>query len=385
MGSAYKNIGVQLLLDGVGDYLPDPSQVKNFAFDDKGNSLCLKCNSSEQTVAYAFKLDDGRFGQLTYMRVYQGSISRGALLINTRTAKRLKVPRLVRMHASEMEDVDSVGSGEICAIFGVDCATGDTFISPTGPGDSSTLSMISMSPMHVPDPVISLAIRPKLKDNSGFSRALAKFQKEDPTFRMHIDPETQEVIISGMGELHLEIYIERMKREYGCEVVTGKPRVAFRETIRERISFDYLHKKQTGGSGQFGRVIGYIEPITTDWNEICSNSQSTDKTNTAEALDASMTAASMNTLLPNEFSNQVVGGTIPPQFIPACEKGFYESCQEGLLIAHPITNLRMVMQEGASHIVDSNEHAFRAATKAAFREGNLVFFLFDQHFLLPHR
>ena len=255
-------------LDGVGDYLPDPSQVKNSAFDEKGALLNLNCNSLEQTVAYAFKLDDGRFGQLTYMRVYQGSISRGSILINTRTAKRLKVPRLVRMHASEMEDVDAVGSGEICAIFGIDCATGDTFVSSTGPGDSDTVSqMISMSPMHVPDPVISLAIRPKTKDNSGFSKALSRFQKEDPTFRMHVDSETQEVIISGMGELHLEIYIERMKREYGCEVITGKPRVAFRETIRQRVAFDYLHKKQTGGNGQFGRVIGYIEPMTTDWTE----------------------------------------------------------------------------------------------------------------------
>lgn len=359
MGSAYKNIGVQLLLDGVSSYLPNPSEVTNMAYDDKDAPITLTCSSSASTVAYAFKLDDGRFGQLTYMRVYQGIISRGTMIINTRTGKRLKVPRLVRMHASEMEDVDSVGVGEICAIFGVDCATGDTFISAME--GKSAIQMISMSPMHVPEPVISLSIRPKSKDNTGFSRALAKFQKEDPTFQMHLNSETQEIIISGMGELHLEIYIERMKREYNCEVITGKPRVAFKETIRKSIPFDYLHKKQTGGNGQFGRVIGYIEPIITDWSTRESDHSDNNLNNEKETI--------MNTLFPNEFRNEVIGGTIPPQFIPACEKGFKESCHEGHLINQPITNVRMVMQEGASHIVDSNDHAFRSATKAAFREG----------------
>lgn len=251
----------------------------------------------------------------------------------------LKVPRLVRMHANEMEDVDEVGAGEICAMFGVECSSGDTF--------TDGIEAVTMSPMHVPDPVISLAIHPTSKDNSNFTKALSRFQKEDPTFRVNVDPESNETIISGMGELHLEIYVERMKREYNCPCTTGKPQVAFRESITRRAEFDYTHKKQSGGAGQFGRVVGYIEPVS-DWY--------------AEATGDD--ALRFN----NEFVNQVVGGSIPTEYMTACEKGFSEATLKGSIIGHSVVGTRIVMLEGASHVVDSNEYSFRTATIQGFRQ-----------------
>lgn len=281
MGSAYKNCGVQLLLDGVVDYLPDPRQVQNYALDKENNMHLLDSNSTEPLVALAFKLEEGRFGQLTYVRVYRGTLTRGASVMNVQTGKRLKVPRLVRMHANEMEDVETVGAGEICAVFGVECSSGDTFTDGT---------ILSMTPMHVPDPVISLAIKPVSNEAADkFSKALARFQREDPTLRVHNDPESNETILSGMGELHLDIYLERMKREYNCACISGRPQVAYREAITKRATFDYLHKKQTGGAGQFARVMGYVEPQPEDGRA-------------------------------NEFINEVVSGTVPTVFIPACEK-----------------------------------------------------------------
>lgn len=281
MGSAYKNCGVQLLLDGAIDYLPDPRQVENYALDRENNRHLLNSNSGEPLVALAFKLEEGRFGQLTYIRVYRGTLTRGASVVNVQTGKKLKIPRLVRMHSNEMEDVDAVGAGEICAMFGVECSSGDTFT------DGATLSM---TPMHVPDPVISLAVKPVSNEAADkFSKALARFQREDPTLRVHTDPESNETILNGMGELHLDIYLERMRREYGCACISGKPQVAYREAITRRATFDYLHKKQTGGAGQFARVMGYIEPQPEDGRT-------------------------------NDFINEVIGGSVPTVFIPACEK-----------------------------------------------------------------
>lgn len=282
MGSAIKNKSVQALLDGICAYLPNPSEVPSSALDtsskatkeaaeiasekviaqggDESSALEAKKSttppvieltpaSDAPLVGLAFKLEEGKYGQLTYMRVYQGTLKRGNLIFNARTGKKVKVPRLVRMHSNDMEDVDQVGSGEICAMFGVECSSGDTFTDGT--------TSLSMTSMFVPEPVISLAISPEGNESSvSFSRALNRFQKEDPTFRVHVDKESNETIISGMGELHLEIYVERMKREYGVPCKTGKPRVAFRETIGKRSDFSYTHKKQTGGAGQFGRVMG---------------------------------------------------------------------------------------------------------------------------------
>src|ERR1700758_1882088 len=192
------------------------------------------------------------------MRVYQGTVTKGDFIVNnSANGKRIKVPRLVRMHSNEMNDIDSASAGDIVALFGVECASGDTFTN-----ESIAYTMTSM---HVPEAVISLAVAPKDKGNAAnFSKALNRFTKEDPTFRVHRDEESAQTIISGMGELHLEIYIERMKREYDCEVVAGKPQVAYRETITQRGDFAYTHKKQTGGSGQFGRVCGYLEPLPAD-------------------------------------------------------------------------------------------------------------------------
>ncbi|KCV71021.1 elongation factor G [Fonticula alba] len=340
MGSAFKNKGVQALLDAICRFLPNPKEVQNFAVDSKKDNqqVELHSDSSKPLVALAFKLEEGRFGQLTYVRVYQGTLRRGDFVTNVRSGKRVKVPRLVRMHSDEMEDVEEIGAGEICALFGVECSSGDTFVAN---GDSSVES-ISLESMFVPEPVISLSLAPKDKgNNANFMKALQRFQREDPTFRMHNDPDSNEIIISGMGELHLEIYVERMKREYNCECITGRPRVAYRETISKRVPFNYTHKKQSGGSGQFGRVIGYMEPIGSTPEDMAAAPQ---------------------------FFNDVVAGSIPPQFIPACERGFKESVDKGPLSFNPVSGVRMVLEDGLHHAVDSNELSFRLATKTAFRQ-----------------
>jgi elongation factor G len=335
MGSAIKNTGVQAMLDGVCQYLPNPNEIDNQAIDTTlpvaAPTVPLVPAADAPFVGLAFKLEEGRYGQLTYVRVYQGQLKRGGLIYNARTGKKVKVPRLVRMHADEMEDVDVISSGEICATFGVECSSGDTFTDGT--------SSFSMNSMFVPEPVISLSIRPEGNETPNFSRALNRFQKEDPTFRVHVDSESQETIISGMGELHLEVYVERMKREYNVNCVTGKPRVAFRETITTPAKFEYTHKKQSGGAGQFGRVKGYVEPM--EKNE--------------DGKDV-------------EFINQIVGGNIPSGFIPAIEKGFREILDRGLLTGHQINGVRFVLEDGASHSVDSSELAFRLAAIGAFRE-----------------
>ncbi|KAJ3099030.1 Elongation factor G, mitochondrial [Phlyctochytrium planicorne] len=326
IGSAYQNKGVQALLDGVVNYLPSPHEVYNTGLDTKNDEqeIRLSSSSSDKLVGLAFKLEESRFGQLTYLRLYQGTLKKGDWIINARTGKRVKVPRL---------DVDSIGSGEICALFGVECASGDTF--------TDGASNIAMSSMFVPEPVISLSIEPKGKESTNFSKALNRFQREDPTFRVHIDAESKQTIISGMGELHLEIYVERMKREYNTECVVGKPQVAFRETITQKVPFNYTHKKQSGGSGQFGKVMGYIEPINEGEEEIT---------------------------MENEYVNGTVGMNIPSQFIPAIEKGFLEGADKGSLIGAPVANCRFVIEDGMSHAVDSSELAFKLAGLYAFRE-----------------
>ncbi|KAF5375913.1 hypothetical protein D9615_008188 [Tricholomella constricta] len=336
MGSAIKNTGVQPLLDGVCAYLPNPSQCEVLAHDTNlpvtAPPVPLSPASDAPMVGLAFKLEEGRFGQLTYMRVYQGTLKKGNIIYNARTGKKVKVPRLVRMHSNEMEDIDSIGPGEICAMFGVECSSGDTFT------DGST--SYSMTSMYVPEPVISLAIKANGIETPNFSRALNRFQKEDPTFRVHLDKDSKETIISGMGELHLEIYVERMRREYNVDCTTGKPRVAFRETITQRADFNYTHKKQTGGAGQFAKVIGHIEPMERDLE-------------TGEDV---------------EFENVVMGASIPTNFIPAVEKGFYEALEKGSLSGNAISGCRLVLKEGGFHAVDSSELAFRLATIGAFRE-----------------
>jgi elongation factor G len=335
MGSALADKSVQPMLDAVIDYLPNPAEVENLALDRKRAETPVKLVSynSLPFVGLAFKLEESNFGQLTYIRVYQGSLKKGANVFNARTGQKVKVPRIVRMHSNEMEEVPEIGAGEICAVFGIDCASGDTF-TEGGLG-------YSMNSMFVPDAVISLSITPKnTKDTPNFSKAISRFQREDPTFRVHNDAESGETIISGMGELHLSIYVERMKREYKVEVVTGQPQVAYRETIQSRVAFDHTLKKQTGGAGDYARVVGFLEP-TGQLGEI-------------------------------EFEQTITGGTISEKFLLACDKGFAQSCITGPLLGHKVLGTYMQINDGATHMTDSSEMSFKNATQQAFRKAFLA-------------
>jgi elongation factor G len=328
MGSAYKNKGVQPLLDAVADILPCPTDITNEGLDLDNNEtpVELKSDPNSPVVALAFKLEDGAYGQLTYIRVYQGTIEKGTTIVNVRDGRKVKVGRVVRMHSDKMEDVNVLYAGDIGALFGIDCASGDTFVEP---GMS-----ITMTSMFVPEPVISLAIVPAdNKAQINMSKALNRFSKEDPTFRTYVNDETKQTIIQGMGELHLEVYVERMRREYSAEVTTGMPQVAYRETVTRRAEFNYTHKKQTGGSGQYGRIAGYMEP-----------------TDEADFV----------------FENKIKGGAIPTPFIPACEKGFKNCMAKGPKMEFPVTGIKVLIDDGAAHAVDSSEMAFQAAARGAF-------------------
>jgi len=331
MGSAYKNKGIQPILDAVTNFLPSPDEVENHALDPSNNEAeVILCNDSQKPlVAYAFKIEEGQYGQLTYVRVYQGMLEKGDTIFNVRTGKKVKIGRLARMHANQMEEIGKISAGYIGALFGIDCASGDTFVSK---GINFT-----MTSMFIPNPVISLAIIPR--DSTAevnMSKALNRFSKEDPTFKTYVSEETGDTIISGMGELHLEVYVERMRREYNAEVTTGTPTVSYRETITRLAEFNYTHKKQTGGAGQFGRIAGYMEPITEE-----------------EFV----------------FENKITGGSIPTQFISACEKGFRKCFEKGPKMEFPVTGIKIVINDGQSHSVDSSDMAFYAAARGAFREG----------------
>ncbi|OMJ07586.1 Elongation factor G, mitochondrial, partial [Smittium culicis] len=334
IGSAFKNTGIQPLISGICSFLPNPTESVNTALDiDNAEApVTVKSYSNLPFVGLAFKLEDGKYGQLTYVRLYQGKLEKGQFIHHVKTGKKIKISRLVRMHSNSMEDIDEAGAGEIVALFGIDCASGDTFTDGT--------VNYSMTSIFVPEPVISLSLTPKVKNSPNFSRALNRFQKEDPTFRVKVDSESKETIIYGMGELHLDIYVSRMEREFGVSCTTGKPLVAYRETINCKSDFNYTHKKQTGGAGQFGRVIGYIEPISSEENRGTEN----------------------------EFLNNVVGGKIPTQYMAACEKGFQDAVAQGSLCGYPLVNVRLELHDGLAHSVDSSELAFRLAVFHAFRE-----------------
>lgn len=337
MGAAFKNKGVQPLLDGVVNYLPEPFEKPNYALDRQNNEepVLVSGKNEDPLLALAFKLDETQFGQLTYMRIYQGMLKRGKFIHNVNDRKKIKLQRIVRMHSDDMEEITEAGAGEVVAMFGVDCKSMDTF----SDGDLR----YAMSSMFIPEPVMSLAVKPKNKQMlDNFTKALNKFTKEDPTLRIDQDDDTNETLLSGMGELHLEIYVERMLREYKVECITGQPKVNYKETIHATQKFDYLHKKQTGGQGQYARVIGWVEPLTEE-----------DREEMGEA---------------NVFDNRLIGTNIPPEYHISCEKGMIDTMNDGALIGGKVLGIRVVLTDGASHEVDSSDLAFRTCMSYALRE-----------------
>jgi len=337
-GSALKNKGVQPLLDAILCYLPKPHEVVNEGLDETDGENPVKVpldptrSLAAPFIGLAFKLEQGKFGQLTYMRVYQGGMAKGETLFNVRTGKKVRVARLVRMHAQNMEEVAEVYAGDICAMFGVDCASGDTFLT------KETGKKVAMESMYVPDPVISMSITPKSKDNDNFMKAITRFTKEDPTFRQSYDNVTKEFIVSGMGELHLEVYGQRMEREYNCQVELGQPRVAFRETLIQPCSFWYLHKRQSGGRGQYGLVEGVVEPLPPEKNTV------------------------------NEFTDLTTNGVINKNFMTGVKRGFDNMCESGPLSGHRVAGVHFRLDDGAQHMVDSSDFSFQCASEGAMKD-----------------
>ncbi len=333
IGSAYKNKGVQLLLDAVNAYLPSPLDREIFAKDNnnQGAEVPLAADPDAPLVAMAFKLVEEPFGQVTYMRIYQGTLRKGEFYYNARQRKKARISRILRVHADQKEDIDSAGAGDIVAVMGLECATGDTYCA-----EGTNLSLESI---YAAEPVIDLSIRPaKRADYDKLSKALNRFMREDPTFRVHVDKETGETIISGMGELHLEIYVERIRREYKVDCSVGAPKVSYREAPTKATPFNYKHRKQTGGSGQYAHVIGVMEPLPA---------------NSAE---------------PFEFANEVTGGRIPSEYIPSVEKGFHDSMAKGPVAGYEVIGVKMVLQDGSYHDVDSSDMAFQICARDCFRE-----------------
>ncbi len=333
MGTAFKNKGVQTLLDAICRYLPSPLDCTNVARDQDNDEaeITLSCDPEAPMTAMVFKIVDETFGQLSYARIYQGTLRKGQQYINTRTQKKTRVGRIVRMHADDRKDVAEAGPGDIVALVGVDCASGDTFC------DGSV--SYSLESIFVADAVISLSVVPESsQDQDRMAKALQRFLKEDPTFRASSDPETGDTIIAGMGELHLEVYIERMKREYKANVTVGAPNVSYREAPTNEAAYDYRHKKQTGGSGQFAHVVGRLVPLETD-------------------ADTTY-----------EFEDNISGGRIPREYIPAVDKGFKAAMKKGPVAGYEIVGCKMCLDDGSFHAVDSSEMAFRTAGLDAFRE-----------------
>jgi elongation factor G len=338
MGSAYKNKGVQLLLDGVNAYLPSPVESQYFGTDNDKNAEKVEIfpDFNKPTVVMAFKITDEKFGQLTYTRVYQGVLKKGETYYNPRTSKSVRVGRIVRMHSADREDIDDAGPGDIVAMVGIDCASGDTFC-------AQGLN-ITMESIFVPEAVIELAIKPEKQDDQvKMSKALNRFMREDPTFRVYVDEESNETRIAGMGELHLEIYVERILREYSAKVIVGKPKVNYREAPTRAATYDYKHKKQTGGSGQYAHIVGNLRPMNEGESE--------------------------ETFL---FKNATVGGSVPKEFVPGVEKGFNESINKGPLAGCQVINTYVDLTDGGHHPVDSSEMAFKIAARAAFKEAFLA-------------
>ena len=339
MGTAFKNKGVQELLDAVVSYLPSPLDRNIDANDldaevgEDGKPPKVKLSNSpkEPLVSMAFKTVMETFGQLTYFRIYQGEIVKGEQYVNARTGRRVRFGRLVRMHANDREEIEQAQAGDIIAVVGVDCASGDTFL-----GDGVN---VSLENIYVADPVIRLSIEPAQRNEADkLGKALERFRREDPTFQVATDEETGQTIIAGMGQLHLDVYIERIKREYKCECVIGEPRVAYRECPTQRVEFNHKHKKQTGGSGQYAHMVGIMEPMEEDAEEHY------------------------------EFVDEITGGRIPREYIPACNHGFKRALEKGPLAECEVVGVRAILQDGSYHDVDSSEMAFKVASFNCMRE-----------------
>ena len=333
MGTAFKNKGVQPMLDAVTRFLPSPldREIRGKDPADENNRILLQPDPTAPFVGMAFKIVDDPFGQLTFMRIYQGKIAKGGSYVNQRTGRKERFSRIVRMHSEKREEVDEATAGDIIAVMGIDSASGDTYCDER---DFCTLES-----MFVPDPVIKIAVSPKSRgDGDKMGKALQRFRKEDPTFRVFTDEETNEILISGMGELHLEVYIERIRREYGVELVVGAPKVSYRESPTRSVDFDYKHKKQSGGSGQFAHIKGRLSPIASDSEDSF------------------------------EFEEHIVGGRIPKQYIAPIEKGFRDSLGKGPVAEYPVVGTRIDLDDGSFHEVDSSERAFYICAQGCFRE-----------------
>jgi len=338
MGSAFKNKAVQPLIDAVNQYLPCPLDREVIAADPKDPEKKIKLESDPDAVAVgmAFKIADDEYGQLSYTRIYQGTMAKGETYYNQRTGRKERFSRMVRMHSDKREEINSASAGDIVAIMGIDSASGDTY--------ASEPKYCTLENIFVADPVIKMSINPISRDDADkLGKALQRFRKEDPTFRVSTDDETGETVIAGMGELHLEVYVERIKREYGVEVEVGAPKVSYRESGTLAFEYDHKRKKQSGGSGQYGHIVGSISPMTDEDRE--------------EADGEEML-----------FVDKVTGGRIPKNFIPAIQKGFRQMMDKGPVAGYPVVGLKIVLDDGSYHDVDSSDMAFMLTAQECFRQ-----------------
>jgi len=333
LGTAFRNKGVQPLMDAIVEYLPSPleADAKAFSHEDSSEKITLKPDPELPTVAMAFKIVEDPFGALTFMRIYQGKFEKGGVYYNQRTGRKERFSRILRMHADQREDVEVAVAGDIVAVLGVDCASGDTY--------GSVYPYCTLQTMFVPDPVIKIAIAPLARDGADrLGKALQRFRKEDPTLRITTDHETGETLMAGMGELHLEVYIERIRREFNVEVEVGAPKVNYREAPTRAAKFNVKHRKQTGGSGQYAHIVGSLDVLPDDAEEAFA------------------------------FDENIVGGRIPKEYIPAIEKGFRKSIEKGPVAGYPVVNLQVTIDDGSFHEVDSSEMAFQTVARTTMRE-----------------
>jgi elongation factor G len=332
LGAAYRNKGVQPLLDAIIRYLPSPlgRRITANRCDGSEEEIVLEPTDEKPFVGMAFKIVDDPFGQLTFLRVYQGAVSKGRLYVNQRTGRKERFSRIVRIHADKREEIERTTAGDIVAVMGIEGASGDTY--------AEQRNYCTLESMFVPDPVIKVSVAPASRgDGDKLAKALARFRKEDPTFRVIHDGETGEILLAGMGELHLEVYVERIRREYNVQVEVGRPKVSYREAPQTAVPFDYKLRKQTGGAGQYAHIVGGLSLLSADAEE------------------------------PFVFEEHVVGGRIPKQYLPSIEKGFRDALGKGPLAGYPVEGVRITLEDGSYHEVDSSDKAFRTAARECFR------------------